>query len=416
MGAFALLVDVPRSRSFTTRPAVRDGSTRAGSWVKQGAGKEAFWAFLPKALPPDPPIVMDGAIQRRLELAGLALGRLDGIGRLLPKPEDLLYSYIRKEAVFSSQIEGTQSSLADLLLHENSAAPGVPLEDVQEVSNYIAALEQGMTLLKKLPLSLRMLKEVHQVLVSGTRGHTKTPGEFRKRQNWIGGPDPATAMFVPPPGNEVIPALGALEKYIHSAEVPTLIKVGLVHVQFETIHPFLDGNGRVGRMLIALMLVADGVLERPWLYVSLHFKRHRARYYELLQRVRTHGAWEEWIEFFLEGVETVAEGAVEKIRRLLELFEKDRVSVGETRGDSIYGRAARQMNLVVYEHLRRQIFVRIPETAGACGTTKPTATRALQDLEKLGIAREITGKPKNRIYVYEQYLEILNSDAAELGR
>jgi cell filamentation protein, protein adenylyltransferase len=359
---------------------------------------------------------MGAAIQRRLEVAGLALGRLDGIGRLLSKPDDLLYSYIRKEAVLSSQIEGTQSSLADLLLHENSAAPGVPLEDVQEVSNYIAALERGMSLLKKLPLSLRVLKEVHQVLVAGTRGDTKTPGEFRKRQNWIGGPDPSSAMFVPPPGNEVVPALSALEKYIHSAEIPALIKAGLVHAQFETIHPFLDGNGRVGRMLIPLMLVADGVLERPWLYVSLHFKRNRTTYYDLLQRVRTHGAWEEWLEFFLEGLEIAAESAVDKVRRLLELFEKDRASVALTRGDSIYGRAARQMNLVVYEHLRQQIFVRIPETADALGTTKPTVTRALHDLENLGIAREVTGKPKNRLYVYDRYLDILNSDAAELGR
>lgn len=406
---------MPSSRSFTRRLAPQAGSTRAGTWVKQGTGSTAYRAYVPRALPPDPPLLIDVALQRRLEVAGLALGRLDGIGRLLPGPDELLYSYVRKEAVLSSQIEGTQSSLADLLLHENSAVPGVPTEDVQEVSNYIAALNRGVELLDKLPLSLRLIREVHRVLVAGTRGETKTPGEFRRSQNWIGGSALASATFVPPPVHEVMPALAALEKYLHSDRIPALLKVGLVHAQFETIHPFLDGNGRVGRMLIPLMFVADGILERPWLYVSLHFKRHRTRYYELLQRVRTHGAWEEWLEFFLDGVATVADSAVAKIRQLLDLFERDRRAVAGTRGGSIYGRAALQMNLVIYEHLRGRIAIRIPETAVACNTTKPTVARALQDLEKLGIAQEVTGKPKNRLYVYQQYLDILNRDAAEQG-
>lgn len=354
-------------------------------------------------------------MQRRLEAAGLALGRLDGIGRLLSGPDELLYSYVRKEAVLSSQIEGTQSSLADLLLHENSAVPGVPLEDVQEVSNYIAALNHGIEELRRIPISLRLLKGVHEVLLAGTRGHEKRPGEFRVRQNWNGGPDPSTALFVPPPPREVLPALSKLEKYIHSNDLPALIRVGLVHAQFETIHPFLDGNGRVGRMLIPLMLVADGVLERPWLYVSLHFKRHRGRYYDLLQRVRTHGAWEEWLDFFLDGVATVATGAADKIRRLLDLFRADRAAVERTRGGSIYGRAALQTNLAVYEHLRARIAIRIPEAAVACGITKPTAARALQDLQELGITKEVTGKPKNRLFIYKRYLDTLNEDEVRVA-
>ncbi|HVW27059.1 MAG TPA: Fic family protein [Polyangiaceae bacterium] len=246
--------------------------------------------------------------------------------------------------------------------------------------------------------------------MSGARGDKKRPGEFRKIQNWIGGEDPSSAVFVPPPPADVMPSLTSLEKYVHLEDVPTLVKAGMVHVQFETIHPFLDGNGRVGRMLIPLMLVAEGVLERPWLYVSLHLKRHRSSYYELLQRVRTHGAWEEWMEFFLDGVASVAQGAVDKIRQLLNLFEVDRRAVASTRGGSIYGRAALQMNLDIYDHLRRQIAIRIPETAKACGTTKPTVARVLRDLEGLGIVEEVTRKPKGRLYIYKRYLEILNRD------
>jgi Fic family protein len=317
---------------------------------------------------------------------------------------------VRKEAVLSSQIEGTQSSLADLLLHENSAVPGVPTDDVQEVSNYIGALNRGIQLLDKLPLSLRLIREIHRVLVTGTRGDKKTPGEFRRSQNWIGGSAPGTAAFVPPPPHEVLPAVGALEKFIHSTAVPVLVKAGLVHAQFETIHPFLDGNGRVGRMLIPLMFVAEGVLERPWLYLSLYFKQHRSRYYDLLQRVRTDGGWEDWLSFFLEGIASVADGAVKKIRDLSDLFERDRRAVANTRGGSIYQRAAAQTNLKIYEHLRAKVAIRIPETAAACETTKPTVARALEDLAAVRIAREVTGKPRNRLYVYQRYLDILNDD------
>ncbi|MFS8068699.1 MAG: Fic family protein [Byssovorax sp.] len=404
-----------RSPSFT-KPASPDPPTsRAGTWVKQGTGSAAYRAFVPKPLPPDPPLLIDAHLQRQLEAASLALGRLDGIGRLLPGPDELLYSYIRKEAVLSSQIEGTQSSLADLLLHENSAAPGVPLDDVQEVSNYIRAMNHGIELLKTLPLSLRLIREVHKVLVEGTRGAHQTPGEFRRSQNWIGGSMPGNAVFVPPPPHEVMPALSAFEKYLHIEDAPTLVKAGLLHAQFETIHPFLDGNGRVGRMLIPLFFVAEGALERPWLYMSLHFKRHRTRYYELLQSVRTHGTWEPWLSFYLDGVAHVADEAVAKIRDLLTLFERDRKKVGGSRSGSIYQRVALHSNLDVYEYLRRRIAVRIPEAAEALGTTKPTVARALDELTQLGIAREATGKPRNRVYVYQEYLDILNQDTAEQG-
>lgn len=407
---------VRRSRSFTKPTGSEALASRAGTWVVQGSGSAAYRAFLPKPLPPDPPLRIDARLQRQLEAAGLALGRLDGIGRLLAGPDELLYSYVRKEAVLSSQIEGTQSSLTDLLLHENSAVPGVPLDDVREVSNYIRAMSHGIERLKTLPLCLRLIREVHKELVHETRGAHQTPGEFRRSQNWIGGTMPGNAMFVPPPPHEVMPALSALEKYLHIKDVPTLLKAGLLHVQFETIHPFLDGNGRVGRMLIPLLLVAEGILERPWLYMSLHFKRHRSTYYELLQRVRTHGAWEEWLEFFLKGVAVVADVAVVKIRELLKLFERDRTAVSATRGGSIYGRAALQMNLAIYEYLRSRIAIRIPEAAIACNTTKPTVARALQDLEELGIAQEVTGKSRNRLYVYKEYLDVLNrDDAAEQG-
>lgn len=402
-------------RSFTTTPPTEIGAERAGHWVTQGQGSASFRAFIPKPLPPSPPIDFGGAIQRSLEAASLALGRLDGIGRLLPGPDELLYSYVRKEAVLSSQIEGTQSSIADLLLHENSAVPGVPVDDVHEVSNYIRAMNYALGRMQTLPLSLRLIAEMHGLLVEGTRGAHQTPGEFRRSQNWIGGTMPGNATFVPPPAHEVMPALHALEKFLYSDDTPALIVAGLAHAQFETIHPFLDGNGRLGRMLIPLILLARGALERPWLYVSLHFKRNRSRYYQLLQRVRTHGAWEEWLTFYLDGIAAVADEAVDKIRELLSLFERDRKSVASSRGGSIYQRVALQSNLEVYEYLRGKIAVRIPEAAEALKTTKPTVARALDDLVGLGIVIEVTGKSRNRVYVYQEYLNILNRDAAQQG-
>lgn len=401
---------MPRKASFTKQNSAKNPSVRAGFWVQQGSGSSAYRAFVPKPLPPDPPLRVEAETQRLLERACFAVGRLDGIGRLLPGPDELLYSYVRKEAVLSSQIEGTQSSLADLLLHESSAAPGVPLDDVREVSNYIAALNHGLDLLKTLPLSLRLIRELHRFLVQGTRGEYHAPGEFRRSQNWIGGTMPGNAYFVPPPPHELMPALDNLEKFLHSVELPALLKAGLAHAQFETIHPFLDGNGRVGRMLIPLMLVAENALERPWLYVSLHFKRNRLQYYDLLQRVRTHGAWEEWIAFYLDGVAVVAEQATNTIRKLLTLFEQDRAAIERSRAGSTYQRVAVHSDLEVYEHLRRRVAITVPETAKACNSTKPTVTRAIEDLERLGIVKEITGKARGRVYLYRAYLDILNEE------
>jgi Fic family protein len=391
-------------------------SDRAGHFVSQGQGQAAYKAFLPKPLPPDPPLRVGPETQRRLEAANLSLGRLDGIGRYLPDADVFLYMYIRKEAVLSSQIEGTQSSLADLLLHENASAPGVPVGDVREVSNYVAAMGHGLQLLQRLPLCLRVVREVHGVLVSGTRGQDKTPGEFRRSQNWIGGSRPGNARFVPPPAHEVPAALGDLEKFLHDEveQASPIVKAGLAHAQFETIHPFLDGNGRVGRLLITLIFVASGVLARPLLYMSLHFKRHRQEYYERLQRVRVEGDWEGWIDFYLDGVVDVASQAAETVDRLLRLFEADRQAVSASRGGTVYQRAAAQSNLQVYEYLRRRAVLGIPEAARALSLSKPTVARVLSELEALGIAREITGKARNRTFVYQKYMDVLNEEAGAL--
>ena len=388
---------VARSASFT--------SARAGTWIAQGSHR----AFVPKPLPPDD--LSLEPFQSKLEAVGLALGRLDGLGRFLRDDADSwLYAYVRKEAVLSSQIEGTRSSLSDLLLHEHEAAAGVPVEDVREVSNYVAAMNHGIERLEKLPLSLRLIREVQRVLVSGTRGGMRGAGEFRKGPVWIGGISAETATFVPPPANEVLPALDQLEKFIHQSKLPSIVKAGLVHAQFETIHPFYDGNGRVGRMLIPLLLMAEGTLARPWLYLSLYFKRHRSAYYDALQRVRTLGDWEGWLEFYLEGLNQVASAAVILIERLLDLVERDRARVGVPLGGSVYGRAARAANLEIFEHLRRHIAIRIPDTATTTGISKPTVARALSELEELGIAREITGKKRDRVFVYPEYVNLLNSE------
>ncbi|MGH9577797.1 MAG: Fic family protein, partial [Terriglobales bacterium] len=302
---------------------MRRGET--GRYEETAAGGERVRAFVPSPLPPEPPVVFQGDLQRVLESAVLSLGRLDGVSSLLPDKALFLYTYVRKEAVLSSQIEGTQSSLSDLLLFELDEAPGVPFDDVVEVSNYVAALEHGMTCLREgLPLSNRLLREVHGKLLSRGRGADKLPGEFRRSQNWIGGTRPGNAHFVPPPPGIVPDCMGELERFIHGDEpLPALVKAALAHVQFETIHPFLDGNGRVGRLMIALMLHAERVLQQPLLYLSLYFKQQRDQYYRLLDSVRRDGDWEAWLDFFLEGVALTAGGAVDTAHRLLALFRED---------------------------------------------------------------------------------------------
>ncbi|HEY4242978.1 MAG TPA: Fic family protein [Kofleriaceae bacterium] len=367
----------------------------------------SYRAFLPRPLPPVPPIKTDAALERKLSLANLALGRLDGIGRFLVDADTWQYSQVRKEAVLSSQIEGTQSSLSDLLLHEHEGSPGVPVEDVTEVSNHVAAMNLGLAQLPKLSLSLRLVREVQRVLVTGSRGGARAAGELRRTQVWLGGATPQTAAFVPPPAQEVLPALGALERFVHASALPVLVKAALMHAQFETIHPFLDGNGRVGRILIPLLLVHEGALHRPLLTLSLYFKRHRTAYYDALQRVRTHGAWEAWIGFFLDGVAQSATEGVEVIDKLMKLVEHHRSLVEGSRSGSIYQRAAGSTNQHVFEYLRRRLALRVPEAARELGLTKPTVGRALRELQALGIAREATGKKRDRVYTYGPYVDLL---------
>ena len=342
-------------------------------------------------------------MQRALEAATLALGRLDGISALFPNEALFLYSYVRKEAVLSSQIEGSQSSFSDLLRFELEDARGVPHEDVVEVSNYVRALEHGLHRLDEdFPLSNRLIREVHEVLLSRGRGSGKTPGEFRRSQNRIGGSRPGNATFVPPPHTAVADCMAALERFLHAADgLPVLIRAGLAHVQFETIHPFLDGNGRVGRLLIALVLCNAGVLRRPLLYLSLYFKQHRSEYYALLNHVRRTGDWETWIAFFLEGVRATAEGAVATTRRLAEMFESDRAVVQRSAGRRA-GSALR-----VHAALEVRPLLSLTEVCARTGLSFPTAASAMQHLVEAGIARELTGRRRNRLFVHDQYLALL---------
>lgn len=372
--------------------------------------------FMPKPLPPDPPLEIDETLQRLLDNANRALGRLDGITLLLPDPDQFLYSYIRKEAVLSSQIEGAQSSLSDLLLFEHDVAPGVPIEDVRETTNYIAALNLGIASMQEgLPLSLRVLKEAHDELLRGVRGSETGRGEFRRVQNWLGGSSPESARYVPPPPNEVPDAMAALEKFLHGDPVatPILIRAALAHAQFETIHPFLDGNGRLSRLLVTLLRcteTGDGgerVLTRPLLYLSLHLKQHRDSYYDRLQAIRTDGDWEGWLRFFLEGVISVATLATETTKRIVQLIERDRQHIHEL------GRAAGSA-LLVFDQAVKEVVLRIPSTAQRLPISEPTVATATNHLEKLGILREITGKPRNKIFAYDQYLAILSEGTEPL--
>ncbi len=313
--------------------------------------------------------------------------------------------YVRKEAVLSSQIEGTQSTLSDLLQYENAGVPGVPLDDVREVSRYVKSLQYGFDRLNAgMPLSLRLIREIHGVLMEGaSRGGQHTPGEFRRTQNWIGGTRPGMARFVPPPPHEVLNAMGALEHFMHDESVAPIVKAGLVHAQFETIHPFLDGNGRLGRLLITFLLCAEGALTQPFLYLSLYFKEHRDAYYDALQRVRSDGDWEAWMAFYLEGVYETARQATKTTHDLLALFGSDRALVMSLGGSAT-------SPLRVYEHLQKRIVISVPKTVPILKLTYPTVAAALRRLEALGIVREITGKSYGRQYVYARQLEILNGD------
>lgn len=365
---------------------------------------EKVKAFVPAPLPPIPPINWTLELREKFDQAHLALGRLDSVSRLLPGTALFLYMYVRKEAVLSSMIEGTQSSLSDLLLFELDEMPGVPVDDVQEVSNYVAALYHGLDLLKKgLPLSLRLIKQIHRVLLSKGRGSKHTPGEFRRSQNWIGGTRPGNAAFVPPPAEELPECLGKFELFLHDQPGPTpvLLKAALSHVQFETIHPFLDGNGRLGRLLITLLLCEQQVLREPMLYLSLYFKTHRQYYYELLNKVRSKGDWEAWLDFFAEAVIVTATQAVETAQQLLDLSNKDKEKISEI------GRAAAstlQIHQTLIEHPIATSGYLVKKT----GITPATVNKALDHLEQLGIVRELTAKKRNRLFSYTRYIEILN--------
>jgi Fic family protein len=376
---------------------------RIGRYIVKNYGDEPVRAYVPPPLPPIPPVRLDN-LQRLLEQANQALGRLDGLASMLPDPSLFIYAYVRKEVVLSSQIEGTQSSLSDLLLFENHQAPGVPMSDVEEVSHYVAALNHGLDRMRGgFPLSLRLIREIHGVLLSKGRGSDKQPGEFRRSQNWIGGTRPGNAAFVPPPPHFVPECMNALELFLHNerSNLPVLIKAALVHVQFETIHPFLDGNGRLGRLLITFLLCASGVLREPILYLSLYFKQHRPAYYELLDRVRAKGDWEAWLDFFLTGVRDTATQGAAAAQRILEVFAEDLREIEEL------GRPAASA-LRVFEHIQRNPIMSIPDAAGKIGASAPTVAKSVEHLRRLGILREKTGRQRHRLFVYQRYLAILN--------
>ena len=375
-----------------------------GRYEISTTGGERVRAFVPAPLPPDPPLVLDGALQQAFESATLALGRLDGISVLLPDQTLFLYAYIRKEAVLSSQIEGTQSSLSDLLLYELKEVPGGPLDDVGEVSNYVAALEHGLRRMAGgFPLCNRLIREIHSVLLSHGRGSGKMPGEFRRSQNWIGGSRPGNAIFVPPPHHAVPDCMAAFERFLNADDgLPTLIRAGLAHVQFETIHPFLDGNGRVGRLLISFQLCQAKMLREPLLYLSLYLKQNRSTYYDLLTHVRRTGDWESWLAFFFEGVRVTAEGAVATSRRLSDMFVSDRGVI-----ERQSGRRAGSI-LRVHESLKARPILSLSEIRKRAALSFTTASSAMEWLVERGIAREITGKRRDRLFVYDRYLAILN--------
>lgn len=385
---------------------MRRGET--GRYEQTVVGGESVPAFIPAPLPPAPPLVFEDGLERALEAAVLAVGRLDGVSTLLPDKALFLYAYVRKEAVLSSQIEGTQSSLSDLLLFELDEVPGVPLDDVVEVSNYVAALDHGLARLRGgFPLSNRLIREIHGVLLSRGRGSSKDPGEFRRSQNWIGGTRPGNAVFVPPPHTAVPDCMAALERFLHGDDgLPVLVRAGLAHVQFETIHPFLDGNGRVGRLLITFLLCQAGILREPLLYSSLYLKQNRAAYYALLDQVRRDGDWEAWLAFFLEGVRETAEGAVSTAQRLAAMFQDDRSRIEPT------GRRAGSA-LRVHEALKARPIMSLPAVCAATGLSFPAASSGMDLLAGLGIARELTGKRRNRLFVYDRYLAVL-SEGTEL--
>ena len=375
---------------------------RAGSYLQQPTG---YRAFIPEPLPPEPPINLAGELQHWLSQADRALGRLDGSIQTLPHPDLFVAMYVRKEAVLSSQIEGTQSSLQDLLAAEASIfAPERP-KDVDEVVNYVRAMKYGLARLEDLPVSVRLIREIHAELMQGVRGQHLTPGEPRTSQNWIGpgGCTLAEAIFVPPPPHEVARLLGDLELFLHDeAPLPLLIKIGLAHAQFETIHPFLDGNGRVGRLLITFLLCEREVLLKPVLYLSHYFKQHRQEYYDCLQAVRDEGDWERWLLFFLRGLYDVSQQATETARQILLLRERHRELITDK-----LGRAAGNGHRLL-EQLYTTPIVSVTEVQDLIGTTYPAANNLMRQFAKYGLVREMTGQRRHRRFVYQDYISLFH--------
>lgn len=375
---------------------------RAGEYVLQPA---RYRAFIPAPLPPDPPIRLTGALQRLLSEADLALGRLDGSIAILPNPELFVMMYVRKEAVLSSQIEGTQSSLQDLLAAEAHVTADASPKDVDEVINYVAAMNHGLRRLLELPVSVRLIREIHAELLSGTRGEHLTPGELRTSQNWIGHARSSLndATFVPPPHTMVPNALHELETFLHANDdLPMLIRIGLAHVQFETIHPFLDGNGRIGRLLITFLLMRGAILSKPVLYLSAYLKRHRSVYYDLLQSVREHGAWEAWLEFFLRGVSEVSAEAAQTARDIVIQREASRTKIADE-----LGRAAGN-GYRVLEHLYGKPIVSVKTVETLLRVTFPAANQLVEKLCAIGILNEITGRARNRRFRYDAYIKLFD--------
>lgn len=361
---------------------------------------ETVRAFVPPALPPDPPLSFAAGTQAVLDRALLTLGRLDGMATTLPDVDLLLYTFVRKEAVLSSQIEGTQSTLDDLLKHEVEEVPGALSEDVREVSRYVDAMNHGLDRIRGgFPLSNRLLREMHDILLTDGRGAHKQPGEFRRSQNWIGGTRPGNASFVPPPPHRLDECLGSLERFLHEAANP-IVKAALAHVQFETIHPFLDGNGRIGRLLITLILCNDGILSKPLLYPSLYFKEHRPVYYAELNEVRASGDYERWIDFFAEAIRHSAQVAITTGQRISKVFAEDRAQL---RG---VARIAGNL-LLVQEALQAKPVSTIAAMTRATGLTTPTVTSVLKELESRGIVKETTGRARDRVYVYARYMDAM---------
>ena len=384
-------------------------STRAGRYLRQPTG---YSAFSPAPLPPEPALTLTGPLQRLLSQADRALGRLDGSVLTLPNPDLFVFMYVRKEAVLSSQIEGTQSSLQDLLAAEADLFDESMPRDVDEVVNYVRAMKHGLARLAALPVSVRLIREIHGVLLDGVRGGRLQPGELRRSQNWIGpaGCTLATASFVPPPHEDVPQALGDLERFLHAVDdLPALVRIALAHVQFETIHPFLDGNGRVGRLLITFLLTESGVLHKPVLYLSHYFRRHRQAYYEHLQAVRDRGAWEEWLQFFLHGVVEVAGEAAETARRIQLLREQHRLAITDG-----LGRAAGNGHRVL-ESLYDRPIVTVSDVRAMTGTTYPAANTLVARLVELGILMEMTGFARTRRFRYEPYVRLFTDDVVAEG-